>query len=76
MEIDKALIKVVTDVCLVEKKIKIYVKDHPILPLSKITSLKNIPNNLVLTRQNLENLLKKKFNINYLWSNKCNTRKL
>lgn len=59
MEIDKALIKVVTDVCLVEKKIKIYVKDHPILPLSKITSLKNIPNNLVLTRQNLENLLKK-----------------
>ena len=41
------------------KKIKIYVKDHPILPLSKITSLKNIPNNLVLTRQNLENLLKK-----------------
>ena len=59
MEIDKALIKVVTDVCLVEKKIKIYVKDHPILPLRKITSLKNIPNNLVLTRQNLENLLKK-----------------
>jgi len=59
MKIDKALIKVVKDVCLVEKQIKIYVKDHPILPLKKITSLKNIPNNLVLTRQNLENLLKK-----------------
>ena len=59
IEIDKALIKVVTDVCLIENEIKIYVKDHPILPLSKITSLKNIPNNLILTRQNLENLLKK-----------------
>ena len=58
-EIDKALIKVVTDVCLIENEIKIYVKDHPILPLNKIISLKNIPNNLILTRQNLGNLLKK-----------------
>ena len=60
-EIDRSLIKFVLNACLLDKKFKVYVKDHPIMPLNKIISLKNIPTNLIPVNQKLDNLLKKSF---------------
>lgn len=58
-EIDRALVKIVRDACLINKKIKVFVKDHPIMPLKKIISSKDIPTNFIPTNENLNKLLKK-----------------
>ena len=57
-EVDKALVKIVSDACLIDKKITVYVKDHPIMPLNKIILSKDIPFNFIPTKKNLNKLLK------------------
>ena len=57
-KIDKALIKITTNACVLNNKIKIYVKQHPIMPLKTIVNLSSLPENLIVTNTKLDELLK------------------
>ena len=59
LQIDKALIRIVKETCNLNKKITIYLKDHPILPLDNIIKKNLLPKNLIKTNENLDTLLQK-----------------
>tara|TARA_A100001011_G_scaffold166168_1_gene174880 strand:+ start:1874 stop:3526 length:1653 start_codon:yes stop_codon:yes gene_type:complete len=59
IQIDEALIRIVKKTCDINKKITIFLKDHPILPLDKIIKKSSLPKNLIQTNENLETLLNK-----------------
>ncbi len=59
LQIDKALIRIVKETCNLNKKIIIYLKDHPILPLDNIIKKNLLPKNLIQTNENLVTLLQK-----------------
>ncbi len=58
-QVDKALIRLVQGTCILNNKIEIYLKDHPILPLKKIIGKETLPKNLISTHENLDTLLPK-----------------
>ena len=55
--IDEELIKLTINSCLLDNKIKIYVKPHPILDISYIISKTKMPKNFILYNGNLQKLL-------------------
>ena len=57
-QIDKALLKITSDACMHNKKIKIFVKQHPIMPLKKLINVSYMPKNLIVTNNKLDELLK------------------
>jgi len=57
-QIDKALLKITSDACLHNKRIKIFVKQHPIMPIKKLINISSMPNNLIITNNKLDELLK------------------
>ncbi|MFL2882970.1 MAG: hypothetical protein ACJZ69_01650 [Pelagibacteraceae bacterium] len=57
-QIDKALLKITSDACLYNKRIKILVKQHPIMPIKKLINISSMPNNLIITNNKLDELLK------------------
>ena len=58
-KIDKALVKLVTETCNNNHNLSIIVKEHPIMPLKKITSFRQMPENFKPVNGNLNLLLKK-----------------
>ncbi len=58
-KIDKALVKLVTETCNNDHNLSIIVKEHPIMPLKKITSFGQMPVNFKPVNENLDLLLKK-----------------
>ena len=59
LQVDKALISLVQSTCILNNKIQIHLKDHPILPLKKIIGKKTLPKNLIPINENLDTLLQK-----------------
>ena len=57
--IDKILVKLITKVCFLNKKITIYIKPHPILNINQIISKNDIPFNLIVYENNLKKILDK-----------------
>ena len=60
-EIDKILLKLVIGVCNSDKSIKIIVKAHPILDVRKIIPNSDLPENLIVSNENLQTNLHKSF---------------
>ena len=60
-QIDEQLLKMAIEICLKNTKIKIYIKDHPILDLKKITSLPVLPKNLIVLYGDLQKILNQCF---------------
>ena len=58
-KIDKILLDYIIKVSLSLDTIKIFVKPHPILEINKVVPLKNLPRNIVVTHDNLQNTLSK-----------------
>jgi len=58
-KIDKILLDYIIKVSLSLDTIKIFVKPHPILEINKVVPLKNLPKNIVVTHDNLQNTLSK-----------------
>ena len=60
-QIDEQLLKMAIEICLKNTKIKIYIKDHPILDLKKISSLPVLPKNLIVLYGDLQKILNQCF---------------
>ncbi len=56
-KIDEELMSMAIETCELNKKIKIYIKPHPILNIEEIISKKNIPINIIVYKGDLKKIL-------------------
>ena len=56
-QIDEQLLKMAIEICLKNTKVKIYIKNHPILDLKKINCFSSLPKNLIVIYGDLQKIL-------------------